>query len=149
MDNAKIQMILDRLEIIDVSNRYATGCDLRDSEIYRSCFTDEIDTDFSSVGIGDKMKLSADAWVDIVINFMQNYEATQHIITNHSITINGDEATSIAYLQAQHLLSGSLHTIGGYYTNKLKRTSKGWRITDLKLTQTWTSLSDSSSKSDI
>ncbi len=144
MDDAKIQLLLDRMEITDVSSRYATGCDTRSSEIYRSCFTEEINVDFSSVGIGEKMKLAADAWVDIVINFMQNYEATQHIITNHSITINGDEATSIAYLQAQHLLADNLQTIGGYYTNKLRRTPQGWRIYDLKLTQTWTSFTKSS-----
>ena len=91
MDEAKLQQLLDRMEITDVSNRYASGVDLKERELYRSCFTDEISVDFSSIGMGEPMELSADNWVEQVMTFMEMYESTQHIITNHSIVIDGDE----------------------------------------------------------
>ena len=138
MDEAKLQQLLDRMEIIDVSNRYASGVDLKDRDLYRSCFVDEINVDFSSTGLGEAMTLPADTWVDQALMMVGMYQSTQHIITNHTITINGDEATSIAYVQAQHYNPDSIMTIGGYYTNKLVRTPEGWRISDLKLTSTWT-----------
>ncbi len=137
MEDRRLQMLVDRTEIIDVSNRYATGVDTRNCDIYRSCFAENIIVDFSSIGLGQVMETTADAWVDTVMNFMAIYETTQHIITNHAITIEGNMATSIAYLQAQHLNADGLFTIGGYYTNRLSRSAAGWRITELKLTATW------------
>ncbi len=42
MDDAKLQLLIDRAEIGDVQLRYATGLDSRDWTLFRSCFTDEI-----------------------------------------------------------------------------------------------------------
>ena len=137
MDETKLQTLLDRMEIIDVFNRYASGVDLRDRDLYRSCFTDQIETDFSSMGMGETMTLEADVWVDQVFNLISIYQSTQHIITNHVITIKGDEATGIAYLQAQHYNPDGMFTVGGYYTDEFVRTPEGWRIRKLKLTSTW------------
>src|ERR1700730_9174575 len=49
IDETRLTYLLDRLAISDVQLRYATGADTRDWVLYRSCFTDEIDTDFTSV----------------------------------------------------------------------------------------------------
>jgi hypothetical protein len=49
MDDGKLQLLLDRAEISDVQLRYATGLDSRDWPLFRSCFTDEVETDFTSV----------------------------------------------------------------------------------------------------
>ena len=63
------------------------------------------------------------------------------MITNHVITVAGDDATCIAYVQARHYLpndSGdSMQTMFGYYTNRFVRTSAGWKIRACKLTLTW------------
>ncbi len=137
MEEIKIQQLLDRMEITDISTRYAAGVDLRDRELYRSCFTDEINADFSSVGLGEAMTVAADAFAEQVMTVISAYKSTQHIITNHSITIKGDEATSIAYLQAMHFNDDNDWVVGGYYSNKLVRTPDGWRISDLKLNSMW------------
>ena len=64
MDNASLQLLLDRAEISDVQLRYATGVDMRDWKLFRSCFADEIDVDFSSVfaGGGGPRTVSGDQW---------------------------------------------------------------------------------------
>jgi pantothenate kinase len=138
MDEKKLQRLLDRMEIIETATRYATGVDTRDRDVYRSCFTDDIDLDMSDMGLGEPMKVSADVWTDQAISLVSGFQATQHIITNHVITIDGDLATCVAYLQAQHYNPENMYTVGGFYTNTLVRTGEGWKISKLKLTPTWT-----------
>lgn len=138
MHHATLQDLIDRMEITDTSLRYATGVDLRDRDLYLSCFTDEIMFDFSSMGLGEPKKIRAEEWVDMAFQVVSTFQSTQHIITNHVITIDGDEATCVCYLQAQHYNPDSLFTVGGYYSNRLVRTPAGWKISTLKLTTTWT-----------
>jgi 3-phenylpropionate/cinnamic acid dioxygenase small subunit len=126
------------MEIIDTETRYATGVDTRDLDLYRSCFTDEMDLDMSGMGMGEPMKISADAWADQAISLVSGFQSTQHIITNHVITIEGDRATCVAYVQAQHYNPETMYTVGGTYTNTLVRTPEGWKISKLKLTLAWT-----------
>jgi len=138
MDPGKFQELVDRMEITDTSIRYATGVDHRDRDLYRSCFTDEIEFDFSAMGMGEPKKIRADEWVDQAFLIVSSFQSTQHIITNHVIRVDGDEATCVCYLQAQHFNPDSLFTVGGYYTNRLIRTPSGWKISKLQLTTTWT-----------
>jgi hypothetical protein len=142
MDEAMLKKILDRMEISDTVIRYATGVDMRDWETYRSCFTDEIEIDFSSWSKDLSSRLKADDWVDMVRKTLTGFEATQHISSNHVIELNGDEATCTSYVQAQHYLPNNqghnAYTLGGYYTNHLLRTPGGWKISKCKLTVTWT-----------
>ncbi len=141
IDEAKLQFLLDRAAISDVQLRYATGVDMRDWPLYRSCFTDEIETDFTSVFGGEPRRMKADEWVEFARRTIAGLKATQHMITNHVITIKGDEATCVAYVQARHYLpneSGeSEQTMFGYYTNRFVRTADGWKIRACKLTVNW------------
>lgn len=142
MDEAKLQLLIDKAEISEVQLRYATGLDMRDWVAFRSCFADEIEVDFSSVfGGGGPRKVSGDKWTQAARRTVGGLQATQHMITNHVITVNGDEALCIAYVQAQHYLPNdkgeSTQTMGGYYTNHFVRTAAGWRIRSCKLTLTW------------
>ena len=68
---------------------------------------------------------------------------TQHCNSNVTIKVNGDEATAVVYLKARHIPIDDpegkrLWDVGGYYTDRLVRTAEGWKIADLKFTQTWT-----------
>jgi 3-phenylpropionate/cinnamic acid dioxygenase small subunit len=136
-----LQLLLDRTAISDVQLRYATGVDTRDWPLFRSCFTDEIETDFSSVGGSPPQRIKADDWVERVRRTIDGLQATQHMITNQVITLNGDEATCVAYVQARHHLpnetSGSDQVMYGYYTNRFVRTAEGWKIRARKLTVLW------------
>jgi 3-phenylpropionate/cinnamic acid dioxygenase small subunit len=140
-DETKLQYLLDRAEISDVQLRYATGVDMRDWASYRSCFTDEIDTDFTSAMGGEPRRLKADQWVEYARRTISGLKATQHMITNHVITLEGDEATCVAYVQARHHLpndtGASDQVMFGYYTNRFVRTPDGWKIRACKLTVTW------------
>jgi 3-phenylpropionate/cinnamic acid dioxygenase small subunit len=141
MDESKLQMLLDKAEISDVQLRYATGLDTRNWALFQTCFTDEFDADFTSVFGGTARRVSAARWAESARRTLSGLAATQHIITNHVITVDGDKALCVAYVQAQHYLPNdqgdSTQTMGGYYTNHFVRTAHGWRIASCKLTLTW------------
>jgi 3-phenylpropionate/cinnamic acid dioxygenase small subunit len=141
MTATTLQALLDRAAISDTVIRYATGIDMRDWVAYRSCFTDEVDIDFTSWMGGTPTRMVADEWVAMVRDALSGFAATQHISTNHVITLEGDEATCVSYLQAQHYLPNdqgdSVFTLGGYYTNRLVCAPDGWRIRACRITITW------------
>ncbi len=141
MDDAKLQLLLDRAEISDVQLRYATGLDSRDWPLFRSCFADEIETDFTSIFGGTPRKVSADKWTEAARRTLSGLAATQHMITNHVITVDGDNATCVAYVQARHYLPNdtgdSTQNMFGYYTNRFVRTRDGWKIRACKLSLSW------------
>jgi 3-phenylpropionate/cinnamic acid dioxygenase small subunit len=140
IDENKLQFLLDRAAISDVLIRYATGVDTRDWPLLRSCFTDEIETDFATA-VSAPPRIKADDWVELVRRTLSGIQATQHLITNHVITLDVDEATCVAYVQARHHLpndTGSSDQVTyGYYTNRLVRTPDGWKIRTRKLTVIW------------
>ena len=140
IDENQLQFLLDRAAISDVLIRYATGVDTRDWPLLRSCFTNEIETDFATA-VSAPPRIKADDWVELVRRTLSGIQATQHLITNHVITLDVDEATCVAYVQARHHLpndrGGSAQVMYGYYTNRLVRTLDGWKIRTRKLTVIW------------
>ena len=141
MNETTLQGVLDRLEITDVVNRVATYADLRDWARVRDCFTDEIDIDYTSLNGGSPAHLSADILVEQWRAGLSGLQATQHMISNHLITVTGNEATCLAYVQAQHYLPNDTGeptwTLGGRYTYLLIRTAQGWKIRSSTLTVLW------------
>lgn len=147
MNTAALQLLLDRAAISDVVHAYATGLDRRDWALYRSIFLDEIEMDFTSVGIRSGT-YKADDWVRDARALFAGFTATQHTSTNHVHEIHGDEATCVSSMQAEHFFAreageapaapdAERWTIGGYYVNELVRQGAGWKLRRVKLTVTW------------
>ena len=141
MTDYDLQSLIERTAISDVVYRYATAVDTRDWSLYRSCFTDNVEIDFSSWNPEAKATLSSDQWTQMVKEGVSGFEATQHISNNHVHTLEGDRAVCVSYMQAEHFLEtddGMKEcTLGGYYTNELVRTDHGWKISKCRLTVTW------------
>jgi SnoaL-like domain len=140
----------DRIELIQLSYGYAAGIDHRDWELYRSIFTDLCTFDFSSWSGRPATEMPADEWVEAVRSVNGNFDATQHIMTNHRFeTVDDDTVVGTNELQAQHWFTAeSMATfgreeepawclLGGHYTNRYVRTAEGWRIGACQLTVRW------------
>ena len=136
----QLQLLTDRAEISDVLHRYATGLDMREWALYRSIFTDEVDIDFSSIGM-PAGRVRADDWAESARVLFAGFDATQHLSANHVHNIRGDEATCTSYMRAEHFVINAegenYYTMGGYYTNRLERTAEGWKLCGITLTVTW------------
>ena len=138
---ASLEQLLDRVTITDVVNRYATGLDRRDWPLLRSIFTDEIDMEYTSVGIKPG-RYSADKWVRNSEVLFAGFGPTQHTLTNHAFSLDGDKAHGVIYMRAEHFIedlapADNRWTIGGYYTVDLARTPAGWKIHAMGLHVTW------------
>ena len=132
--DSNAQTIREQWAIIDVLSRYARGIDRKDAVLYRSCFTEEVDVD---MGRGLESGIPADAWVDQALSVVERYEATQHIISNHVISLESGQARCRAEVQAQHWNPTGAWKIGGHYEDHLIKTETGWRIQRLTLKIRW------------
>jgi hypothetical protein len=120
--------------------KYAYGIDTRDWDLYRSIFADTITADFSSYNGDAAVTLAADDWVSGLKPLFTGLDATQHSMSNPLVDIDGDSARCRIYMQAAHFLEdwpAPEFTIGGYYDDRLVRTSAGWRISAFTLTVWW------------
>jgi hypothetical protein len=131
-----LQDLIDRAAISDTIFNYATGIDRRDWALYRSVFTDQVELDFGTWG-GPQTVMAADEWVRMVKQALACFDATQHNMTNHVITVEGDKATAAVHMVAHHIFDGQIQRLGGFYTNGLVRQSDGWKIEACRLTVTW------------
>jgi 3-phenylpropionate/cinnamic acid dioxygenase small subunit len=133
-----IQQLLDERAIIDVCVRYATAIDDRDWERLRSCFLPD------AVGIyhADRPLTGYPAIEEAVRTAVTPLSRTQHLVTNFTVVLDGDRATSRCYLHAQHvragLPGGETFVIAGRYSDRLVRTDDGWRIRERRLDRWWT-----------
>ncbi len=125
--------IADRFAVQDVMNRYAPGVDTRDLDLYESCFDEEVVV--SGFGEGEPFRGRA-AWMGWVRGALERFAATQHLISNHVVAVDGDTATMRTYVQATHVLAAdptSTMTLWAVYHDVLARDGAGWRITDHRL----------------
>jgi len=134
------QLLIDRAEISDLLSRYATAVDTRNWPLFRSCFTDDVVCDATSVSPG-LLHRGIEKLLASVQQSVEGLDATQHIITNHTYDIHGDKAKCSSYLHAQHVFRNSFggghHTLAGYYDYDMVRTPEGWKIKSYRLTITW------------
>jgi hypothetical protein len=142
MDSNKIDELYDRTLITEVIYRYSTGVDGKDWAVFRSCFTDPVNADFTSTGAPAPRVFPLDTWVRVVQKTVGPFRITQHYNSNVTIEVNGDEATALVYLKARHLRADDpegkrFWDVGGFYTDRLVRTPEGWKIATVKFTQTW------------
>lgn len=134
-----------RADIVDVLSNYATGLDARDWTLWRSVFVDEVLFDLSSWTHQDPRRLNADRVVKSQARMFAELSVTQHFITNHRVTIDGDRARCLAHMRAEHWIEidppkveTARYTMFGYYDDKLVLTDQGWKIAEMQLNVTQT-----------
>lgn len=118
----------DRQEITDVLVRYASGIDRRDWPRFRTCFTPDVHADYGA-GVGEWHDL--EAFTEYMRVMHQDMGATQHMLSNFVIDVDGDTATASTYVHAVLVVSDDppvWYEPVGRYEDRLVRTSEGWRI---------------------
>ncbi len=95
----------DRLEILELIGRLALTIDGRDWNALGQLFTDTVYHDRTSLTGGDPMTLGVAEFVDGWRQTLQNMDAVHHQITNHVISLDGDQATCAANMQGIHVLA--------------------------------------------
>ena len=133
------QYLADRLELDDLLTRYALAIDTKDWDLLDTVFTPDAHLDYTTAGgiVGDYPKVKA--WL---MEVLAGFPMTQHLITNRTVTIDGDEANVRSYVYNPMGSTGrdgslKLFYTGGFYIDRMRRTPDGWRIVDRYEDMTW------------
>ena len=121
-----------RADVADVLIHYATAIDTRDWELLASCFTDDCDADYGSIGRWS----SAAELVASMRDVHEPLGPTLHRITNHLMTQDGDVVAARSYVDALVLLvdqTSGTNAIG-YYDDELVRDADAWKIARRRFT---------------
>ena len=141
MSTSERSQLTDEANIIKLINRFYFSVDLRDYVAMRNCLTDKVEFDYTAL-FGTQMPSNADELVENVRLNHQGLQGTQHITTNHLVTLEGDTAKCRANFQAQHFLpndrGSSLWTLGGRYLYSLVRVQEEWKISGCIVDVIWT-----------
>ena len=129
LDNA---LLGDCAFITDVVNAVGTFADLGKWSQLQQLFTAEVTVDYTSLFEGEVQNISNKQLITQWQSILPGFEATQHLITNHQITVDGDNATVIAQVRATHKLGNELWIVGGYYIDELVRTEEGWKVKSIQ-----------------
>ena len=118
----------DREDIIERINLYGLAMDTQRWDLFDRIFTEDCDADYGATSHWtDRARFKADFG-----SFHELFDATQHVMTNHLVKVDGDRAASHTY-GAWRLIR---HAAGdppawdgtGYYDDQWLRTAEGWRI---------------------
>lgn len=128
--------LLDRLDVIELINRYGRAVDRRDWKAFAQLWTDDAEADYTSVIARtkrDQTTTPPEAALrgrDAIVTWMQaarsSGEELMHFMTNHVVDLYGDRATLWNYV---HERQGAY----GQYDIDAVRTDTGWRIAKLVL----------------
>jgi 3-phenylpropionate/cinnamic acid dioxygenase small subunit len=131
-------MLEDRQEIEDVLIAYTHSLDRRDWAALEKCFTPEATTYYGELGGSNDNR---DEIVDTCKQALEPIEASQHLVSNLIIEVDGDSATAVCYLNGLHATKGTpggdVCTVFGTYSDRLTRTDEGWRISHRELEIGW------------
>lgn len=115
----------DRMELTELLHRYAHAIDSGHLELLAEVFTADATIDFGSVDQyveGDSVVRGLPtirAWFE---KALAPFPGVLHFMTNHRITLAGDEATTETLMQVLHI------SMGGIYRGHAVRTKAGWRF---------------------
>lgn len=118
----------DRGDIIQLINLYGLAMDSQRWDLFDRIFTEDVDADYGPTS----------HWTDLASfkrdfgSFHELFDATQHVMTNHLVTVSGDSANSLTYGMwrlVRHAAGDPPVWDGtGWYDDNWVRTAAGWRI---------------------
>src|SRR5262252_5400847 len=90
-----LETLADRLAIDDLLTRYAAAIDARDWDALDDVFTSDALIDYTAAG-GIKGRFpEVKAWLATALG---GYAMSQHYVTNRTVRVEGDTATSRSYV---------------------------------------------------
>jgi ketosteroid isomerase-like protein len=128
------------LSAIAAVNGSFMAADAKDFDAYRSFYADELEVDFGGVNADASGTVRADDLRRSAERLVGPVTLTQHMISNHVVTIAGGLASVTYYEQALHVHPAlgddpavNTWTLYGRGEHRLRRTEDGWKIVYTRL----------------
>ena len=132
------EVAADVVAIQQVLYHYAYALDARDYDALDDVFSPDAQLHTSGGTL-----MSPAQYKTMCETELPKLDATHHMVTNTSVAVDGDRATSRAYFQAQHvkksLAPDSQLLMAGWVDDELERRPEGWRIVDRRWHSSWSS----------
>jgi hypothetical protein len=126
MSNARLEELIAKQEIFELSARYMRGLDRLDGALQRTVFHDDATTDYGF------FKGNADDFVAFAQRALASHLANHHMLGQALIEIDGDVAHGEVYFQAFHRIieDGAEKDliISGRYVDRYERRDGVWKI---------------------
>ena len=123
-----LEVLQAKQEITELCYKYGHYLDAHEWDKLAEVFSEDAVADYMDMPRCDGRK----AIQDTCATALGVLDRSQHLIGNVLVTVDGDEAESVCYLQAQHVKNGTEggdnFIIAGRYVDKVVRTPDGWRI---------------------
>ena len=126
--------------------RFANAFDLKDWNALRACLAAEIVVDYSAFRGEPPMIVTAEDYVASRASALAALK-TQHLSTNHQVTLAGDRAECFSAFLIHRITptsgvffdtSGRYFDTAGHYWHGCARSPDGWRIDRIRQTVLWT-----------
>ena len=133
----------DWQQIVERTSAMGVLIDAQDWPGLTELFDEHVDVDYTSLNGGQPATVTPGELIGGWRPLAEGLDATQHLIANHQVVVDGDLATCRANVLATHRLAtihGDPHwVVGGRYDFRLRRESEGapWRICAVTLTTLW------------
>jgi uncharacterized protein (TIGR02246 family) len=135
----ELRRLVDESAIRALAARYCRALDDRQwddlADVFASDATAQLGTDTVLDGVA--------AIQGRVRAVLEPLDGSQHLVGNHEVTVDGDDAQHRCYFHAQHIrhaaAGGSLYVVAGRYLDRVRRQPDGgWRIVHRRLEVMWT-----------
>lgn len=126
--SAELQRLVDERAIEQCLIRFARAMDYRDWAAF-----DDLVCEDATAEMGTGLLHGRAAMVALMRQYLDHCGPTQHLLGNVLVSVDGDEATSHAYVHDLHLPAGgantpTFHTLGDYH-DRWRRIDGVWRMT--------------------
>jgi hypothetical protein len=127
-----------RDDVVELMVRYGAAIDRKDWGLFERCFTPDVVAVYE--GFGNYHGYSEIE--GFVRPAVEPLDATQHLLSNFLVQLEGAAATFQCYVQATHIrrsaAGGPRFTVGGPYDNHAVLTGDGWKMDRFRFWATWT-----------
>ena len=121
----------DIAAIKQVKYRYLRALDTKHWDDFAATLTDDVVGDYgTSAGGGELRFTNRTDLVDYMRSAVGPDVITEHRVTHPEITVTGDEASGIWYLQDRVIVAAADFMLIGaaFYRDRYRRTAEGWKI---------------------
>ena len=136
LNDDAVTRLLDIQDIQRALGLYVIALDSRELSLF-----DQVFVPGAPINLGGMGEMTPESYKEAAAKGLGALSATQHHLGLPVIELSGDIAHARCYFMAQHvrndLAPNPFLLIGGWYTDDLKRTEAGWRITRRTGTALW------------
>jgi SnoaL-like domain len=130
-----------RADVIEAATLMFWYVDIRDWDAFPGVFADRVILDYTAIWGGEPATSTPGQIRTDWSKLLGAFDATQHLLGNHLVTVDGDHAELTAVFQAIHLLANRFGsprwTLGGTYRIGLAYVDNRWLIDTVVMTPTW------------